>query len=197
MRGGSGGADAYGALVFDLNGHGDSDGRSTSLPSRFQQDADAALAYLRQRPEVRAGRIGIVGISLGGEVAIHAAARRPEWRALVLEGVQGASPADMNASRPDPATFATLTALYGLGALGGSMPAASNPEQIERITPRPLLLLSAGRGTEARANEEYKRRGGSTTRLWSLPQAPHAAALRTDPQGYERHVIGFLDRALS
>jgi uncharacterized protein len=147
---------------------------------------------------VRAGRIGAIGVSLGGEVAIHAAARRPEWRAMVLEGVQGASPADMKASRPDPATFATLTALYGLGrVLGGSMPAASNPEEIERIAPRPLLLLSAGRGTEARANEEYKRRGGSTTQLWSLPHAPHAAALRTDPQGYERHVIGFLDRALS
>jgi pimeloyl-ACP methyl ester carboxylesterase len=188
---------AYGALIFDLNGHGDSDGRSTSLPSRFQQDADAALAYLRQRPDVRAGRIGIVGVSLGGEVAIQAAARRPEWRATVLEGVQGASPADMKASEPDPATFVVLTAVYGLGrVLGGSGPPASNPEQIERIAPRPLLLLSAGRDTEARANEEYKRRGGATTDLWNLPEASHAAALRTDPAGYERRVIGFLDRAL-
>ena len=48
----------------------------------------------------------------------------------------------------------------------------------------------------ARANEEYDRRGGDTTELWNLPDAPHAAALRTDPTGYERRVIGFLDRAL-
>ena len=81
--------------------------------------------------------------------------------------------------------------------LGGSGPSASNPDQIERIAPRPLLLLSAGRGTEARANEEYQRRAGrKTTQLWNLPNAAHAAALRTDPAGYERHVIGFLDRAL-
>ena len=187
----------YGVLIFDLHGHGESDGRSTSLPSRFQQDTDAALAYLRQRPDVRAGRIGVVGVSLGGEVAIHAAARHPEWRATVLEGVRGGSPADMKASEPDPATFAALTAVYGLGrVLGGSGPSASNPEQIERIAPRPLLLLSAGRSTEARANEEYKRRGGPTTELWNLPEASHAAALRTDPTGYERRVIGFLDRAL-
>ena len=187
----------YGVLLFDLQGHGESDGRSTSLPSRFQPDADAALAYLRARPDVRDDRIGVIGVSLGGEVAIHAAARRPEWRAIVLEGVQGASPADMKASRPDPATSATLTALYGLGrVLGGSMPSHSNPEEIERIAPRPVLLLSTGRSTEARANAEYKRRGGSTTELWNLPDAKHAAALRTDPTGYERHVIGFLDRAL-
>jgi hypothetical protein len=115
----------------------------------------------------------------------------------VLEGVQGASPADMKASDPDPATFAALTAVYGLSrVLGGSAPSTSNPEHIERIAPRPLLLLSAGRGTEARANESYKRSGGTTTQLWNLPAAPHAAALRTDPAGYERRVIGFLDRAL-
>ena len=101
------------------------------------------------------------------------------------------------ASKPDPATFVTLSPLYGPGrALGGSGPPASDPEQIERIAPRPLLLLSAGRSTEARANEEYKRRGGTTTELWNLPEASHAAALRTDPRGYERRVIGFLDRAL-
>ena len=187
----------FGALIFDLNGHGESDGRSTSLPSQHQQDADAALAYLQRRPDVRSGRIGVVGVSLGGEVAIHAAARRRGWRATVLEGVQGGSPSDMQASEPDPATFAALAAVYGLGrVLGGSGPPASNPEQIERIAPRPLLLLSAGRGTEARANEDYKRRGGPTTALWNLPEASHAAALRTDPAGYERRVIAFLDRAL-
>src|SRR4051812_5550678 len=62
----------YGALVFDLHGHGDSEGRSTSVAARFQGDADAALAYLRRRPDVRAGRIGVIGVSLGGEVAIQA-----------------------------------------------------------------------------------------------------------------------------
>ncbi len=187
----------YGVLLFDFHGHGESDGRSTSLPARFRQDADAALAYLRGRPDVRGGRVGVIGVSLGGEVAIHAAAGDPGWRATVLEGVRGGSPADMRASRPDPATYVTLSALYGLGrVLGGSMPPASNADQIERIAPRPLLLLSAGRGTEARANEAYRRRGGPTTELWNLPDAAHAAALRTDPAGYERHVVGFLDRAL-
>jgi hypothetical protein len=76
----------------------------------------------------------------------------------------------------------TLTALY--------------PKLIERVAPRPLLLLSAGRGTEARANEAYRRRAPDTTELWNRPEASHAAALRTDPAGYERRVIGFLDRSL-
>ena len=102
----------------------------------------------------------------------------------------------------EPVTLTTADGLrlrgwYGLGRmLGGSGPPASNQELIERIAPRPLLLPSAGQGTEARANGEYKRRGGSTSELWNLPDAPHGAALRTDPTGYERRVIGFMDRAL-
>jgi pimeloyl-ACP methyl ester carboxylesterase len=187
----------YGVLIFDLEGNGQSEGRSTSLPSHLQPDADAALAYLRARPDVHGGRIGIVGVSLGGEVAIDAVARHREWRAAVLEGVQGASPADMTASRPDPVTYATFSALYGLGrVLGGAGPSASNPQLVERIAPRPLLLLSSGHGTEARANQDYQRRGGRTTALWNLPDASHAAALRTAPKEYERRVVGFLDRAL-
>jgi len=187
----------YGVLLFDFHGHGASEGRSTSLPWRFQPDADAALAYLRGRPDVRGGRIGIVGVSLGGEVAVHAAARDPRWRAVVLEGVQGGSPADMRASRPDPATLVTLGAVYGLGrVLGGSAPPAPNAEQVERIAPRPLLLLSAGRGTEARASAAYAHRAPRTTERWNLPEARHAAALRTAPAAYERRVIGFLDNAL-
>src|SRR3712207_8778977 len=48
--------------------------------------------------------------------------------------------------------------------LGGAGSSASNEELVPRIAPRPLLLLSAGRGTEARANEEYRRRGGPILR---------------------------------
>src|SRR3954453_1905093 len=187
----------YGVLIFDLQGHGASDGPSTSLPARFAPDADAALAYLRARPDVRAGRIGIIGVSLGGEVAIAAAARHPEWRATVLEGGQALSPADMRAAGADPVTFVTVSVLYGVGrVLGGTGASPSNERLIERIAPRPLLLISAGRGTEARANQAYARRAGRSARLWNLPGASHAAALRTDPGGYERRVTGFLDTAL-
>jgi pimeloyl-ACP methyl ester carboxylesterase len=187
----------YGVLLFDLSGHGESDGRSTSIPARLVEDAGAALDFLDWRRDVRDGRIGVLGVSLGGEVALQAAAGDPRWRAAVLEGVQGASPSDMRASRPDPATAAVLTLMWGVGRmLGGSSPAAPNPELVERIAPRPMLLLSAGRGTEARANEDYRRRGGTTTELWNLAGAAHAAALRTARAAYGRRVVGFLDRAL-
>ena len=59
-----------------------------------------------------------------------------------------------------------------------------------------MLLISAGRAAEASANRAFARRGGSATEHWNLPAAAHGAALRTDPAGYERRVVGFLDRTL-
>jgi uncharacterized protein len=90
----------YGVLIFDLHGDGESDGRSTSLPSRFAAGRPTPRSTPGARPHVHAGRIGLIGVSLGGEVAIQAAVRHSEWGATVLEGIQGASPADMQASDP-------------------------------------------------------------------------------------------------
>jgi hypothetical protein len=59
-----------------------------------------------------------------------------------------------------------------------------------------VLLISSGRGAEANVNRAMLAHAEATTRLWNLPDASHASALRTDPAGYERRVIGFLDRAL-
>jgi alpha-beta hydrolase superfamily lysophospholipase len=55
----------YGVLLFDLSGHGESDGRSMSIRARFVEDAGAALAFLDRRSDVRDGRIGAPGVSLG------------------------------------------------------------------------------------------------------------------------------------
>jgi pimeloyl-ACP methyl ester carboxylesterase len=184
----------YGVLLFDFNGHGNSDGRSTSLPSAAQDDADAALAYLRDRADVRDGRIGMLGVSFGGEVGLQAAARHPELRATVVEGVTGVSPSEM---RSDPASFAVLTVVNGIAKLlVGGYDSVPRADLAARIAPRPLMVLSAGRGRELHVSGAMARRGRSSVEQWNLPGASHASALRTDPAGYERRVVGFLDRAL-
>ena len=53
-------------------------------------------------------------------------------------------------------------------------------------------VISAGRGTEAKADEAMHRRGG---RAVEPAEASHAAAL-DGARWCERRVVGFLDRAL-
>ena len=49
-------------------------------------DIDAAVTWLQHRPEVRGGRIGGIGFSVGGEMMLQAAASNKGLRAVVSEG---------------------------------------------------------------------------------------------------------------
>ena len=71
----------FASLLFDYRGYGGNPG----LPSErgLARDARAALAYLRQRPDVDRARIVYFGESLGAGVAVGLAAEDPP-AALVL-----------------------------------------------------------------------------------------------------------------
>jgi pimeloyl-ACP methyl ester carboxylesterase len=187
----------YGVLALDLRGHGESDGRSTSAPWKLDDDIDAAVEWLAACTDVDATRIGLLGVSLGGEVSLHAATRRRDVRAIVAEGVVGSGARDGNNAGAAWPVVAQLGALSMLTtALTGEGPDPPDVEIVERISPRPLMLISAGRAMEADANRAFQRRGGASTHHWNLPDAAHGSALRTDPEGYEQRVIAFLDGAL-
>jgi uncharacterized protein len=51
----------YGVLAVDLRGHGDSGGRSTSVPWMLDDDLDSAIAWLSRRDDVDDRRIGAAG----------------------------------------------------------------------------------------------------------------------------------------
>lgn len=72
-------------LRFDFRGSGDSAGEFREMTiSREIADAQAALDYLCSRTEVDPGRVGVLGLSLGGCVAACLAGRDPRVQALVL-----------------------------------------------------------------------------------------------------------------
>jgi pimeloyl-ACP methyl ester carboxylesterase len=80
-------AEGIGALAIDLRGHGDSSG-SLSDPERglssLVADVEAARRYLATRRDVQQGRVGVLGASLGGSLAVHAAAGDPSIASLAL-----------------------------------------------------------------------------------------------------------------
>lgn len=60
-------------LIFDYRGYGRSD-RGELRRDGLVSDALAALDYMRSRPDVDPDRVGLYGLSLGGTVALAAAA---------------------------------------------------------------------------------------------------------------------------
>src|SRR3954453_333289 len=76
----------YGVLLVDRRGEGASDGDGNLLGWGGERDIYAALDYLEQRPDVDPGRIGGIGLSVGGELMLQAAARDDRLSAVVSDG---------------------------------------------------------------------------------------------------------------
>ncbi|TQK01178.1 S9 family peptidase [Herbaspirillum sp. SJZ107] len=77
-------------LRYDKRGVGESTGDyATATFTDFAADAESALGFLMSRPEIAAGRVGLVGHSEGGAVAPLVAVRDPAVRFVVLMAAPG------------------------------------------------------------------------------------------------------------
>ena len=87
----------FAVLVFDFRGHGKSGGeRGLISTERCVEDTAAAFQYLVEVPNVIPGRIGIVGHSFGGHVALAALARTDHYRCAVAVAPPGSIREDFN-----------------------------------------------------------------------------------------------------
>jgi uncharacterized protein len=191
----------YGVLLFDRRGEGQSEGDFNVYGWGGDADLKAALDFLSRRADVDPGRIGGLGLSVGGEMMLETAAEDPRMRAVVSEGASVRSLAehwddpDVGAVRKP---FTPLVAqTLAVTVLANQGPPPSLMSLVDDVSPRSLLLI---RGLDGQAAEVLNRAFYDTARppkaLWEVPGAGHTAALSAQPQQYERRVVGFFDRSL-
>jgi hypothetical protein len=84
----------YGVLLFDRRGEGESEGDPNTFGWQGERDIHAAVAFLQRQPDVDPGRIGGIGLSVGGEMMIEAAAESSDLKAIVSEGASSRSVRD-------------------------------------------------------------------------------------------------------
>jgi uncharacterized protein len=70
-------------LFVDARGHGRSDATQHMSMPRFAEDLEAAVGWLRARPDVDDARIALVGHSVGAGAALLVASRDPRIAAVV------------------------------------------------------------------------------------------------------------------
>ncbi|MBI5207230.1 MAG: alpha/beta fold hydrolase [Candidatus Firestonebacteria bacterium] len=76
----------YSVFLFDYTGFGDSEGTASELGfSRFTEDVDKAVEYVKSRSDVDSKRIGLFGWSLGGSLALYTASKRQDIKLVIID----------------------------------------------------------------------------------------------------------------
>jgi uncharacterized protein len=188
----------YGVLLFDRRGEGESEGDPNTLGWAGNRDVKAAIAFLRARPDVDRGRVGGLGLSVGGEVLLQTAAETDELKAVVSEGagmrsVREAVHLDGTDKFVATPVFAIVTA--GTAVFANDLPPRDLLDLSSEIT-QPVLFIHAtpGQGGET-LTEKYYEAAKGPKEYWAAPGG-HTGAIDAAPQEYERRVVGFFDRNL-
>ena len=191
----------YGALLVDTRGHGLSGGHAMDFGWWGGRDLAAAVSFLARQPGIQAGKIAVLGESMGGEQALAAAGSDPRIRAVVAEGAEGQQFADRG-WRPHDITgiidrgmeWVQYTAA---GLLSGAPRPMSIRDAIRAAAPRPVLIIAGGAvAGEPVAARWFQAASPATVQVWVVPHAGHTQGLATAPRAWEAHVIGFLNAAL-
>jgi uncharacterized protein len=192
----------YGVLLFDRRGEGASDGDPNAFGWGGDRDIEAAIAYLQSRDDVDPERIGGIGLSVGGELMLETAAGTDQLAAVVSEGAGARTfseemDQELSGGEKLSNVIPAAVKMASLAVLANQTPPANLKSLVDRIAPRPLLLIAAPNSPNGEdLNRGYYAAAGEPKQLWEIPESKHVGGLTARPEEYERRVIGFFDRAL-
>lgn len=193
----------YGVLLTDARGHGRSGGRAMDFGWNGDTDITAAVDFLVTQPDVDPARIGVVGMSMGGEEAIGAAAADARIVAVVAEGATGRTNADKAWLDDAYGWRGRLQqgiewAQFAFTDLLTDAPRPSSLASSAAAATECSFLLIAGGDMHDEPDAAAFIRDAATDRVtvWIVPGSGHTAGLDTAPAEWESHVIGFLDEHL-
>lgn len=194
-------AKGFSVLMFDLRAHGSSDGDTCTSGWLEVNDVLGALDYVQSRNDVDPNKIGVLGISLGAKAAIRAVTQTKAIQAVVVEGL-----GPMTLEDHGDAYFSSLKGWFYfpyswlyykiLNFMSGVKPTTGILSQIEKITSRPLLLISTGKKGEQRFGRICCTSASESFSLWEVEDANHAEAYFQDPEAYQKQVCDFFNEAM-
>lgn len=185
----------YSLLAFDARNHGNSSPLRYPTVWTFSQDTMAAAEYLAGHGLAQPGRIGIVGLSVGGGAAINASALDERLAAVVTVGAISHPVKVMEEEfrrRGVPAFLGRVLLAYMRLRFGLDFDAIAPVNNIPRS--RAAILLVHGERDETISMEQAEAllQAGDSKRvqLWLVPGKGHSDC-HTHPEFWER-VSAFL-----
>jgi alpha-beta hydrolase superfamily lysophospholipase len=191
-------AAGYGILAYDARGHGRSAGQTNALGWSGANDLAGAVSFLGRQPGVNPRRVAALGLSMGAEVALRAAAAGVPLHGIIADGAGASTLGDNQLVGHGLApvfvseTWLTMRAIELIS--GESEPAPL--KSIVGYIHIPVLLIASNASSERTIDAAYRARIGSDATLWYVPDAGHTNALQQHPQAYTARVLTFLKTAI-
>jgi uncharacterized protein len=192
-------AEGYSVLLFDLRGHGDSEGSRFSLGQFERLDVASAIAFVMSRGFAE-NRVALLGISLGAGTAIQELLLHPKIGALVSDSSYEDAFMEVQEVLPKeggvpgwftPGVFLMTRIAFGLDG------AEVRPIEVVRAHPeRAILFIHCDTDGLIQVHHAQDLRAASAnpaSALWIARDCDHAAASDRYPAEYRGRVVAFLE----
>jgi len=196
-------ARGWSVLLFDLRGHGESEGERYSLGQYEPRDIKAAVDFVQQKANLPRGRIAVLGESLGGGSAIMTVALDPTIGPVVTDSAYADAYTVVSEVGTNytglPSWFTPGIVLAGKVFFGLNV-ASVKPADVVRAHPeRAWLFVQCDGDKTVFEHHGHDLKAASTnpdTELWIATGCDHVRAFTVHPAEWEQHVFAFLDREL-
>jgi pimeloyl-ACP methyl ester carboxylesterase len=193
-------AEGYNVLLFDLRGHGTSEGGTITAGDRERCDVLGAYDYLL-RSGASPGRVALLGRSYGAGIAIMAAALEPGIAGVVADSpftsVEDKAVHEAALRTPIPEwlvpAFLPPARLFGSLLYDIDIGDLRPVRDVSKLA-YPVLIIH-GEADERTPVEQGRRvyeAAPAGSALWTLPGAGHTRAFIDEPDEYERRVRLYL-----
>lgn len=190
----------FSVLMFDFRGNGESTGRPT-IGRREVNDLDSATKWLRESKPNSSRSIGVIGFSMGGAVAIMAAARNEAIKAVVSDSAYASldRPAELTLKR----TFGFLAPILGVPAritfrfmLGCDPKDVAPYRLVHLISPRAVFIIHGDADTKVSVEDAklLYESARHPKELWIGHGVGHVKMFVRHRDEYERRVVSFFKR---
>jgi esterase/lipase len=193
----------YGVLITSVRAHDHSDGELITLGAYEMTDMEAWYQYLLTRSDVDHDKIGILGNSYGGMLAIQYAAQNENIRAVVAN-CAFSSMADTVATSVKHFTglpefpFVPLIVFWAEAETGVKMEEIDATRWTPLISPRPVFLMQGGADTviSPASGQILYDAAGEPKELWFDSDLGHVRFDTERAEEYEARVVAFFDQYL-
>jgi fermentation-respiration switch protein FrsA (DUF1100 family) len=192
----------YNVLLFNWRAHGQSEGEVVTLGFNERYDLIAAVQFAKEQG---AERVGVLGFSMGGTVAIATAAVYEDINAIVADSpfvflLSAVAGGLIERGAPEGLSFLLARLFVTTACLRTRLNLydIDLARWIQRVAPRPLLLIFGEQDVIVPPSEVNLifARAGEPKEVWRVPEAAHRDIHDRRPDEYRRRILEFFEKSL-